>query len=58
MVKAENASPEEIEESNKLASEFEQILNDSKKIDSIARIEHNRWNAFIRSDGWQSATLE
>jgi len=43
--------PEEI-------AKFAEILTDQKQVDRLAENEHNRWNAFVRSEGFRTTDFE
>lgn len=58
MKEMKNASAEEIAGSGRLLEQLKSQLKDSAVIDRMARVEHDRWCAFMRAEGWRSATLE
>lgn len=38
--------------------QIEEILSDETTIEKLARNEHERWNAFMRSEGWRKLNIE
>lgn len=40
------------------ADEFEKLIEDEALLDILARNEHDRWNAFMRSEGYVKASIE
>ena len=46
----------EKQESPKLVAELEERLKEPKTLLRLARIEHDRWNAYMRAEGWCKAT--
>lgn len=45
-------------EDYKNISKFEELLKNQQIKDELARNEHDRWNAYVRSDGYKLATIE
>lgn len=45
-------------EDDKNVTKFEELLKNQQIKDELAKNEHNRWNAYMRSDGYKLATLE
>lgn len=39
-------------------NEIERMLKEEASLDMLAKLEHQRWNAFVRSEGWCRASLE
>ena len=37
---------------------FEEIIKDEEVFEELAKNEHNRWNAYMRSDGYRKASIE
>ena len=54
----ENATQEEISKSKILVEELSQKLNDEKILQKMSYIEHERWMAYMRGEGYISATIE
>lgn len=56
--KLQFATKDELELSPQLVSELSEKLKDETILDNLSRIEHDRWNAHERSDGWRTVTIE
>ena len=56
--KIENATEKEIEESKKLSTELKEKFMNKTIIEKLSRLEHERWNAFMRTEGWHGATVK
>lgn len=52
------ASDAEISQSAVLVDELSQKLNDEETLETLARIEHDRWNAYMRGEGYIGASIE
>lgn len=52
------ASLEEMNESNKLVIELIEKLKDKDILSELTKLEHDRWNAFQRSEGWSQSSVE
>ena len=53
-----SATAEEIAASRMLAEELLNKLGDAQTVEELKKIEHERWNAFMRSEGWRRATID
>jgi hypothetical protein len=53
-----SATAGEIAASGKYAEELLGKLRDKPTVERLKKIEHDRWNAFMRGEGWRGATID
>lgn len=54
----ENANLDEILGLKKLVLELSEKLKNKEILSSLTKLEHDRWNAFQRSEGWKQSSVE